>query len=474
MIPLSPEVLAAAVDGRLVTSDGSSVGRGGGALVGAVMTDSRVPAGAPAVFVALRTDGADGHDHAPAAAAAGAVLALVERPVADGPTLQVVVDDTWGALRALARHVVDEVGCRVVAVTGSYGKTTVKDLTAAALAGSRRVVASRASFNNELGVPLTMLAVDAATQVLVAEAGARLAGDIALLGALLAPDVSVVTAVGPVHLETFGDESGVAAEKSRLVTSLGPGGTAVLNADDVRVAAMASLAPSVLTVSVQAQGADLVAEDVVTDDEGRVHATLRTPFGSAGLVLPMPGRHHLTNALLAVAVAGLEGVPADVAAHGIATAALSPSRSHVVRAGGVTVLDDAYNASPPTMLGALTTLEGLPCSGRRWAVLGVMAELGPDGPAQHVAVGRAAGAVVDELVVVGALASGIAAGALEVGGSCRVRTVDDREAAAELLIDELQPGDAVLLKASRVAALDQVAARVVEALGEEPDGGAVA
>jgi UDP-N-acetylmuramoyl-tripeptide--D-alanyl-D-alanine ligase len=277
----------------------------------------------------------------------------------------------------------------------------------------------------------------------------------------------VVTAVGPVHLETFGDEEGVAAEKSRLVAALGPRGTAVLNADDPRVAAMASLASSVLTVSATGAPADLRALHVTQDQQGRTRALVRTPWGEVLLALPLPGAHHLTNGLLALAVAGHEGIALDAAASGIAAAATSPSRSALLEIGGVTVLDDAYNASPPTVLGALTTLGALPCRGRRWAVLGVMAELGAVSVDQHRAVGRAAADVADELVVVGDAAMGILEGATGRGGRARVRAVADHTEAARLVLDEVAAGDAVLFKASRVGNLHQATAAVIAAL----DGG---
>lgn len=456
MIPLRAEQLAAVVSAR-------SGGTVPVATVEHVMTDSRIASAGPAVFFALRTAHADGHAHVAAAVDAGAVVAVVDHEVAGAPVPQLVVDDVWAALGRLARHVVDAVAPHVVAITGSYGKTTVKDLTAAALAPAHRVVASRGSFNNELGVPLTMLDVTDGVDVLVAEAGARNAGDLADLGRLLAPDVAVVTAVGPVHLETFGDEDGVAAEKSRLVTALGPSGTAVLNADDPRVATMAALAPATLTVSAAGAAADLRAHDVRTDADGHVHARVDTPWGSADVALPLPGAHHLTNGLLALAVAGLAGVPVTDAATALAEATTSPHRAVLQRAGGVTILDDAYNASPPTVRGALRVLADLPCDGRRWAVLGEMAELGPDADAQHRAVGDAC-AGLDVLVVVGAAAAPLADAAAALPDAPEVHRVRDHEEAAGLVRAAVRPGDAVLFKASRVATLDRAVAAVLAAL----------
>lgn len=428
------------------------------APIASVMTDSRVTAVSPAVFFALPTQRADGHDHVRSAIQAGAVVVVVERAVPDLDVPQIVVGDSWAALRELARCVVQRVGCRVVAITGSYGKTSVKDFSAAAMSVERCVAASKASFNNELGVPLTMLSVEQRTDVLIAEVGARAAGDIGMLSELLKPNVSVVTAVGPVHLETFGTIEGVAREKSRLVAALDPAGVAVLNGDDARVSEMGALASTTISVSAAGASADLRAENVHLDASGRVHADVQTPWGTTSLDLPIPGAHHLTNALLALAVAGGEGVPIEPAAAAIATAELSPSRANLQEVGGVSVLDDAYNASPPTMLGALRTLASLPCNGRRWAVLGVMAELGVHAVAEHRRIGAACVGIVDELVVVGEAALDIARGVGEQSDGPRVREVSDYLAAADLVANEIAGGDTVLFKGSRVATLDRAAA----------------
>ncbi len=463
MIPLRLDTIAALLGARVVApvEDG---GESPAATVSAVMTDTRVPAASPALFFALRTEHADGHDHVMSAADSGAVAAVVEHAAPGCELIQLVVADAWDALGRLSRHVVDQVGCRVVAITGSYGKTTVKDLTAAALSAGRDVTASHASFNNELGVPLTMLQVTPRTEVLVAEAGARNAGDLAAMADLLRHDVAVVTAVGPVHLETFGDVVGVAAEKGRLVTTLRPGGVAILNGDDPLVAAMATGAPEVLLVRGSGVVADVWVEDVSADTHGRARATAHTPWGSARLEVPLPGQHHLMNALLALCVAGHEGVPVEAAAAAIAGAATSPSRSVLHHVGGVTVLDDAYNASPPTVLAALLTLRSLPCEGRRWAVLGIMAELGEGSDARHREVGAAFAHGVDELVVVGDVASALGDGAEGAAGSARTRRVADRDEAAALVAREIGAGDVVLFKASRVAGLDRTATAVIDVL----------
>jgi UDP-N-acetylmuramoyl-tripeptide--D-alanyl-D-alanine ligase len=462
MIPLEVGSIAALLDARIIDTRAGDPASGD--VVAAVMTDTRVTAELPALFFALRTDRADGHDHVVSASTAGAIAAVVERASPDVALTQLVVADAWEALGRLGRHVVEQVGCRVVAVTGSYGKTTVKDLAAAALSAGLQTTASHASFNNELGVPLTMLSVTADTRILVAEAGARNAGDLTAMAALLEPDLSVVTAVGPVHLETFGDIAGVAAEKGRLVTALRPGGVAVLNGDDPLVAAMAQGAPHALLVRASGVKADVWVEHIAADPHGHARATAHTPWGSVHLEVPLPGPHHLLNALLALTVAGHEGVPIEAAARAIAGASTSPSRSVLHHIAGVTILDDAYNASPPTVLAALTTLRSLPCERRRWAVLGVMAELGEGSDVRHREVGAVFAHGVDELVVVGDEAVALGEGAEAAAGSARVRQVADHGAAAALVAGEVRPGDVVLLKASRVAGLDRTASALIEVL----------
>lgn len=454
MIVLDLATVAAAVTGEL---------RGDRARpVDAVMTDSRAPADGPALFVALRGEHADGHGHLAAARAAGAVAALVERVdlAPDGLDV-IVVDDTWRAVRDLAAHVRRVVAPRTVAITGSVGKTTVKDLAAAAVGAGRRVTAARGSFNNELGVPLTVLSCTADTEVLVAEVGARHVGDIAALAPVVAPDVAVVTAVAPVHLEIFGSLEAVARAKGELVESLGPGGCAILNHDDPLVAAMADRAPSSLTFSADGHDdADLAASDVTLDDLARASFTARTPWGEARVTVPVAGRHQVGNALAALAVAGTCGVDLAAAAAAIAGAAVSPWRGEIVRTSGVTVLSDAYNANPTSTIAALETLAALrPDAGRTVAVLGVMAEIGPTHDREHARVGAAAVATgADELVVVGADAAALADGARDAGLDAeRITYVDDADAASRHLAATLGDGDVVLVKASRVAGLERVA-----------------
>jgi UDP-N-acetylmuramoyl-tripeptide--D-alanyl-D-alanine ligase len=437
--------------------------------IAAVATDSRqLEPGA--LFVALHGEHADGHDFARAAVDAGAGALLIERDLEDlhGTDVpQLVVGDTWAALAALGAAVRRRIAPVTVAVTGSVGKTTVKDLTAAAVGAGRRTVAARGSFNNELGVPLTLLQLAEDSEVLVTEIGARHVGDIAALAPLVEPDVAVVTAVAGVHLEVFGSIEQVAVGKRELVEALGPEGTAVLNLDDPRVAAMASRAPHVLGVSLTDPAAAVHAEDLTLDRHARASATAVTPWGRVRIRLPIAGRHHVHNALFALAVAGHLGVDLPAAAAAIADAPVSPWRGEVTEAGGVVVLNDAYNANPTSVGAALETLVAVERTGRTWAVLGVMAEIGDTHDAEHEAVGvRVRDLGVDELVVVGDEAAGIAAGARRVAGDLdHVTTVPDAAAALQHLLPAVAPGDVVLVKASRVGGLEAVAEGLVAARG---------
>lgn len=462
MIERTLAQVADAVGGRVADADPDLV-------VGAVTTDSRdVPDGVPTLFVARVGEQQDGHEHAPGALEAGCVAVLADRDLDGVP--RVVVDDTDAALGALARHVRDVVDPVVVGITGSVGKTTTKDLVKAACGASRRTEGAQGSYNNEVGVPLTLLTARSDTEVLVVEMGARGVGQVAELATLARPDIGVVTAVAGVHLELFGTLEDVATAKGELPASLPAGGTAVLNADDHRVAAMASRTDArVLRYSLDgAPDADLTAVDVRLDEHARARFTARTPWGDHEVVLPVAGRHHVGNALAALAVAGAAGADVAAAAAAMADAVVSRWRGAVVEAGGVVVLDDAYNANPTSTLAALETLAAMEVPGRRVAVLGVMAEIGDDHVTEHWRIGMRAAAVVDHLVVVGEDATPITAGARDAAMP-RVDLVPDAEAAVEALAD-VTGGDAVLVKASRVAGLEAVTAGLVERLrGEGED-----
>lgn len=453
MIPLELHDIAAAADGSLHGEDRT---------VHEVTTDSRdVPE--RSVFVALRGETHDGHDHIADAVSAGAVAYVAERQVdVDAPA--VIVEDTWQAIRDIARMVRERVDPTVVAITGSVGKTTTKDLIAAACRAGRRTAAAPGSFNNEVGVPLTCLLCDEDTEVLVVEVGSRGIGHIADLMPLVQPDLTVVTAVSGAHLEMFGDLDTVTRAKGELVEATAEGGAAVLNADDERVATMTGRTDQDVVWFGRGAEADVTASDVRLDRLARPSFRVHTPWGDADVDLPLAGEHQVNNALAALAVAGRLGIDIAAAAGALGAAQVSSWRGEIVEADGVTVLNDAYNANPASMRAALRALTAIerPDDGRTWAVLGVMAELGPTAEEAHRELGETVVELeIDRLVVVGEQAAAIADGALSSGmPQDRVTQVPDADAAGDVVLADLHEGDVVLVKASRVGGLEQVAERI--------------
>jgi UDP-N-acetylmuramoyl-tripeptide--D-alanyl-D-alanine ligase len=441
-------------------------------LRGPATVDSRaVPAGA--LFVAVKGEHVDGYDFAAAAVDAGAAAVLADRPVPGVPT--VVVPDVVRALGRVAHAWLERLrgagGVTVVAVTGSSGKTTTKDLLAAVLTAAGPTVAPPGSYNNELGVPLTVLSAHAGTRYLVLEMGARGPGHIAELTRIARPDVSVVLNVGAAHVGEFGSRERTAQAKGELVEALTPDGVAVLSADDPLVAAMATRSRAPVVTYGAAAGAEVRAEDVRTV-EGRARFALVHGQDRADVALRLVGAHQVGNALAAATVGLRAGLSvAEVAAAVSAADPVSRWRMEMTtRADGVTVLNDAYNANPDSMRAALESLVAVAGEERRtWAVVGEMLELGESADEEHEAVGRLAATLgVDRLVVVGDGARSAHAGAaLASSWPGRSLAVTDVEAATALLLDEVRPGDVVLVKASRGAGLERVALALVAA-----DGGA--
>ena len=444
MIPLRLDEIAAVVGGRVE-------GNGAVTVTAPAVLDSRL-AEPGSLFVAFAGQHADGHDHAGQAGAAGAVAVLGTRPT---PLPTVVVGSAEAALQALAAHVVARLrdGLTVVGLTGSQGKTGTKDLLAAVLSSAAPTVATIGSLNNELGVPLTMLRADATTRFLALEMGARHTGDIAALTAMVAPDIGVVLNVGQAHLGEFGSRQAIATTKGELVRGLTPGGTAVINADDPRVVAMRALTDGPVLTFGRAEHADVRVLDLALDRIARPSFTLRTGDVSAHVALPLVGAHQALNASAAAAAGLAAGVPLDVAAAALATASLSKWRMELRHlAGGVTLLNDSYNANPDSTRAAVDALAAIE-AGRRIAVLGEMLELGDESAAEHRAVGTYAACRADLVVAVGPAARPIAAGAGE-----RAVRLADNDAAVDWLRGHLAVGDVVLFKASRGARLDEVAA----------------
>ncbi|MEU8344115.1 UDP-N-acetylmuramoyl-tripeptide--D-alanyl-D-alanine ligase [Actinomadura meyerae] len=427
-------------------------------VTGPVVIDSRaVEPGA--LFAAFKGERADGHDFAAGALAAGAAAVLAQRPV-EGPC--VVAADVQEALGRLARGVLERLpGLTVIAVTGSAGKTSTKDLIAQVVGRAGPTVHPPGSFNNEIGLPLTVLRADEGTRHLVLEMGARGIGHIAYLTGIARPDVGVVLNVGTAHVGEFGGRENIARAKGEIVEAVPPGGTAVLNADDPLVAAMAARTRGEVVTFGRGPDAVVRAAGETLDEQGRARFTLVTPEGSAPVALRLHGSHAVANALAAAAAARAAGLAPDAVAEALSEAVpASRWRMEVTeRPDGVTVVNDAYNANPDSTLAALEVLVHMAKGRRAFAVLGEMAELGAASVAEHAKIGQhVARSGIAGLVVVGANAAAMAEGAGQVAswtGECV--QVDDVGAAVAALSERLAPRDVVLVKGSRVAGLERVA-----------------
>jgi UDP-N-acetylmuramoyl-tripeptide--D-alanyl-D-alanine ligase len=438
-------------------------------VTGPVEFDSRriTPGG---LFVAFEGEQADGHDFAPAAVAAGAVGVLGSRPV-DAPT--VVVADQLAAMGALARAVVDRLpDLAVVGITGSSGKTSTKDLIVQLLSRLGPTVGPPGTFNNELGLPHTVLRAGPETRFLVLEMGARGTGHLTYLCGIAPPDVGVVVNVGVAHIGEFGSVENIARAKGELVEALPRAGVAVLNADDERVRAMAARTSARVLLVGESPDAAVRAEQVVLDERGRPSFRLVTPDGEVAVALRLSGRHQVTNALLAAGVARTQGMGlAELGAALHELRSVSTRRMDVFdRADGVTVIDDSYNANPASVEAALRALVAIGTGRRTVAALGYLAELGEHERAGHEQVGQlAANLGVDLVVVVGDAASGIHDGAMAVAawGGTSVQ-VTDQGAAVAWLRERLRPGDVVLVKGSRYRTWE-----VADQLREEAAAGEV-
>ncbi|HET6907233.1 MAG TPA: UDP-N-acetylmuramoyl-tripeptide--D-alanyl-D-alanine ligase [Rhodanobacteraceae bacterium] len=427
---------------------------GADAPVRGVSTDSRKVA-ADELFVALKGEHHDGHEHLAQAAGRGASGALVMRRVnSDLP--QVVVADTLLGLGDLASAVRAKRRARVVGITGSNGKTTVKTLTASILQRHGRTHSNAGNFNNEIGLPLSLLSMPRDSEYAVMEMGAGKPGDIAYLAAIARPEVGLVNNIAPAHLERMRTLEGVAETKGALYQALPADGTAIINADDAFADFFSGLAGSrrVLRFGFSAK-ADVRAENILLEPE-RSAFKLVTPAGSQAVQLPLPGRHNIGNALAAAAIAHALDVPLATIVDGLQNAPTVGGRLRKqVAAGGWSVIDDSYNANPGSTGAAIATLALQP--GERWLVLGDMAELGSDAAAMHAQIGKQAhDAGIEKLFAVGTLS----AHAAQAFGPDAHHFATRAELIAALRT-QLHAGVSVLVKGSRSSAMENVVAALL-------------
>ncbi len=480
--------------GRLETPGPVSATAPGGSPAGAtvitgVETDSRYIRPGD-LFCALPGERVDGHEFVEAAFRAGAVAALVSRPGTDPPPAgraRLVVPDVLEALGRLARRYRDRFEVPVIGVTGSVGKTTTKDLIAAALGRAFRVLANPGNLNTDVGLPLTVFRLGPEHELVCLEMAMRGPGEIARLASIARPRTGVLTNIGPVHLETLGSLEAITRAKEELLWALPPDGSAVLNADDPIVAGLAAThrprLARVLTYGLD-RPADVSGTVAGPAAAGgvRFRVALSGPAReSAGLTdlgefrIPLLGRHSVLNALAAVAVGLLYGAGPEAMRSGLDRAGLSAMRQEIIEVGGVRVVNDAYNAGPASMAAALDLLAEMRSAegGRAVAVLGDMLELGGLSDEAHREVGRQAARLgLDHLVAVGPKAALLAEAAVEEGlDPGKVEHLADRRAAAAAALRALVPGDVVLVKGSRGMRLEEVVAGLVAALSGAPAAG---
>jgi UDP-N-acetylmuramoyl-tripeptide--D-alanyl-D-alanine ligase len=460
VVSLTAGDVAVAVSGRIASGSASTA-------IGPVSIDSRAIA-AGDFFIAIRGERFDGHQFVSAALERGAIGALVEdaRSISSVAKNALLIEagDTTKALQDLARHVRRASGARVVAITGSAGKTTTKELTADLLSVRYRVFRNKGNLNNHIGLPLSLLELRAGPEAAVVELGMNHPGEISTLVSIAEPDVRVWTNVGDAHIGFFASADAIADAKAEIVEQAAPNQVLVANADDRRVMSrVRSFRGRLVTFGIQ-NAADVHATSVQMLGLEGLRASVQTPAGAFQLATPLLGFGNLANVLAATAVAVTFDVPLDAIASRAAMFRAAHHRGELVRLpGGITLIDDSYNSSPAALGRALEIVAGATGSARKIAVLGEMLELGAHAETLHRESGRAAHAAgLDGLIVVGGLpAQALAEGAAEAGlPAHNIVFVPDRTAATEEVLRRVRPGDLVLVKGSRSIGLDAVVERL--------------
>ena len=449
MDPLSLQQIAEFAQGSIAAGDATLI-------ISKVSTDSRTLQSGD-LFVPLRGENFDGHRFIEQAAERGAAGAMVEESW-KGSTPKnfalIRVPDTLVAYQSLAASYRRSLSVKVIAITGSNGKTSTKDFVAAILSRGFRVTKTEGNFNNHVGLPQTMLAATASDQIAVWEIGMNHPGEIAALAKLAAPDAAIITNVGVAHIEFMGSREAIAAEKGTLAEAVDVGGTVILNGDDSFSESIAQHTHAKIILAGIENGT-VRAIDVSQSATG-CEFTILEGAHRCRAQLPVPGIHMVQNAMLAVAAGRAFGLSLEECAAGLASTPLTKARLQIKEINGIQFIDDSYNANPDSMKAALRTLVELDADGRRVAVLGQMNELGEESERGHREVGETAAALgIDELFAVGEAGAAIAQAARKAGLE-NSSTVDSPEEAARRLSATASPGDLILVKGSRTARMERV------------------
>ncbi len=441
------QTLATAMNGSLLNTQG-----GGGVVVtSGVSTDTRSIAEG-SLFFALSGENFDAHNFLDQAGAAAALVVQDgEKVPSDRPA--VLVDDTLAALQSLAQWYLAELNIPVIAITGSNGKTSTKDFTRSVLAQKFRAHATLGNFNNHIGLPLTVLALEPEHEVAILEMGMNHSGELAPLCEIAPPDVSIITNVGSAHIEHMGSVEAIAVEKGTVARALGSEGTLVIPSDCAYLDDYRSNTKGAI-LAIGADDAAVRAENLITDTEGSRFDLVIADLGRISTSIPVTGKHMVSNALLAAGAGFKMGLSLEQIAAGLAETSLTSGRLRQYDYDGITVIDDTYNANPESVIAALETLAALPSEGGKTAVLGMMAELGEHADAAYERVGKIAAEKELALVVVGEPAEMIATTAHAAGG--QVEFFPHVDAAASFLKTQSASGDLVLFKGSRAAAMERV------------------
>lgn len=442
---------------RIAQLTGGQVVQHGHTVVSSVVIDSR-EANAGSLFVAIRGERLDGHDFLAEALKTGAGALVSRVPVAPPGRGLVRVDDTTAALQRLASEVRGLWPHTMVAVTGSAGKTTTKEMIAALVATERRTWKSWGNLNNQIGCPLCVANTPDGTEVVVAELGMSAKGEIAFLAQIVKPDIAVYTNVAPVHLEFFDSIEGIAEAKRELMESLSPDGTVIVNADDPRVAAIGeAFGGRKVRYGVDAEDVDVHATSLESMGLRGTRVVIEAEGSEHVLEIPLAGRHNVENFLAAVATARVLGVSWDGVRRGTAEIRPASHRGVVIPWRGATLYDDTYNSNPSALRRAVELLVASPCDGRRIAVIGDMLELGRDERKFHFDAGHDLPRGVNVVVAVGERSRSLLLGARSAGFAADdLHHFGDALESVSFLRDSVRPGDLVLLKASRGIGLDRV------------------